>query len=82
MEWQHIESAPRDGTPIIVLAQGQQKQKVVSMARFDTGYYTMGSSGVLEQGIWMRCDWPTQVVGVTHWIPLPSLDEDNKLEER
>ena len=82
MEWERIESAPRDGTPVIVLAQNRQNQKVVSMARFDTDYSTMGSSGVLEQGIWMQCDWPTQVVGVTHWIPLPPIGENNNIEER
>lgn len=66
MEWQPIETAPRDGTQIIVLdADGQ-----CGVAEYYI--FSDGSSGWevghFENGIHMILD-----AIVTHWMPLPPL---------
>jgi hypothetical protein len=52
-EWRPIESAPKDGTPVLTLRHG-----------------TLQGVAEWNQGIWRMVHGP-DIVGVTHWLPLP-----------
>lgn len=69
-KWQPIETAPRDGTPVLISALGHFEAPVVGEARYleDAGWY------------WAQCD-PSDarggdVVGPTDWMPLPAAPKD------
>ena len=64
--WQPIETAPRDGTPILGYAGGEYavvEYAVVEWVQPDnSGYWTLCVCGkYAEDGEW----WPT------HWMPVP-----------
>jgi hypothetical protein len=56
-DWQTIESAPRDGTPI--LSWDGVRRVVIIWSTRDKGWFLDGADD--------RPDW----TGVTHWMPLP-----------
>lgn len=62
MTWQPIESAPKDGTEILIAYDGS-----VSIAFFHTGYDNWRD----ENGV--KLDWDPDWFdqNVTHWMPLP-----------
>jgi hypothetical protein len=58
MDWQPIETAPRDGTPILLWAHMDWRDELIPV----TGWYARGS------GEWVcHADW----FNPTHWMPLP-----------
>lgn len=68
MEWQPIESAPRDGTRILAGRKGW-----VSVVAWNPDFHAHSKSKAV--GVWMdddgdfgpdAHDWPT------HWMPLPA----------
>jgi len=88
-EWQPIESAPRDGSEILILAHG-----MVILARYHPGEWSddMPNASVEYDGaVWCAfgdalsfeieegatengSDW---VGAVTHWMPIPTPPEPN-----
>jgi len=61
-QWQPIETAPKDGTNILICGQGSE------------GYYV---SDVKWDGEWMLFnvasdDWTEPTFKVSHWMPLPA----------
>lgn len=60
MEWKPIESAPRDGTNILLFATPYQM--LVAKNKIVVGYWS--------NGWWM--DGPANLSHVTHWMPLPT----------
>jgi len=59
-EWQPIETAPRDGTEILVCDAGDQDGLIDIVACFD-GFWVMNGDLAVELG------------DFTHWMPLPEL---------
>lgn len=61
-EWQPIETAPKDGTPVDLWC-GEYQERLVNYSREDRGggnvFYVPNESG--------RC----VVRSATHWMPLP-----------
>lgn len=58
-QWQPIESAPKDGTRILLFGDGDQV-----VAYFNVGY-----------GTWGDGDHHDDIQGLTHWQPLPAAPE-------
>ena len=57
MKWRLIETAPKDGTPVLGYAGGD-----ITTVKWGNNYWTLCECGAYaEDGEW----WPT------HWIPLP-----------
>lgn len=63
-EWQPIETAPRDGTVVLVCGHGS------------AGYYVADAKWDTDEEAWCLFDqpsddhvWPSH--GHTHWMPLP-----------
>jgi len=67
MEWQPIETAPRDGTAIIGAWQCLNKTWEMNKVHFDDGiWWTHYMDGAHEP---------------THWMPLPEPPAEGKQEE-
>ena len=66
MSWQKIESAPRDGTVIIVSGGIAYWRERLNHWEGPSGWYTLTG-----------CDYPGKPIqwNVTHWQPLPALPE-------
>ena len=62
MQWQPIETAPKDGTEIIVFEKGG----VICTAYWESGYF--GHSGWTHHQ--SRSD--VDAVNPSHWMPLPN----------
>jgi hypothetical protein len=84
-EWKPIETAPRDGSEILILTSAGATQ-----ARFAAGEWHNYLEGREYDGpVWVCCDdqWQIEIedCGIhgmnhgtaTHWMPLPSLPGDN-----
>ena len=69
MEWQPIETAPKDGTQI--LAYCIEPDKRCTCIRWDRGAWIMGKS--------MRGNDLICASKITHWLPLPTLPPVNTL---
>jgi len=66
-EWQPLETAPRDGT-IILLACGD----VVSLAFWHQTYdETKRKATAGWAAIWSSCPQAEPLTKATHWVPLP-----------
>lgn len=70
-EWQDIETAPRDGT--VVLLWAEDAAGPVEMAWDPEGFNPLAS---LRKGIWVgyggQLTWSEdRGAGPTHWMPLP-----------
>ena len=65
MDWQPIETAPRDGTRFLVW---WEKDKYASIVWWLKGY------GAFTNGATDRCDTPVGFAPswFTHWMPLPA----------
>lgn len=61
--WQPIETAPKDGTDVLICYEAASGQRV-TIARFKVH----GFNGLVKQ--WWQCDIGT--VEPTHWMPLPA----------
>ncbi len=78
MEWQPIETAPRDGTRIIVFYGSEMHAMLVREAWWKTPY----EGAPLERGSWCYhwagnsdgclLDKSVHGIGATHWMPLPA----------
>jgi hypothetical protein len=64
--WQPIETAPKDGTRVLLCVVGTQ-----SAGRDDREYYHMASWGIDHWQPFIPNDW-------THWQPLPSPPQEPK----
>jgi hypothetical protein len=66
-EWQSIETAPQDGTPVLLFARAKHARasiRIVGWFRRDIG--------------WIEgCFMPNQPTGIvpTHWMPLPDFPD-------
>jgi hypothetical protein len=61
-EWQTIETAPRDGTPILVVACDRYAVMYFCTEPYGSQYWCLGNHGGM------------QLVAndkITHWMPLP-----------
>lgn len=77
MEWQPIESAPKDGTPVLICRPNASRKKVCEAVWAtpwdgapDDQCYWMTPHGVAGRGYTIL---PTSV---THWMPLPPPPKD------
>ena len=59
MEWQPIETAPKDGTPVLLWALLDWKDDLVPVC----GWYAQSSRKWLCHAAWLN---------PTHWMPLPA----------
>ncbi len=65
MEWQTIDSAPTDGTWVILLFQDEDEQFNIDFQIYD-GFHSLRA--------WRTRDHVTGKP--THWMPLPELPKD------
>lgn len=76
MEWQPIETAPRDGTTVLVYVPGESlfptAARYDTPERFEADY---GDRDYMEEGwrwsLGYPCDFHEEVLQPTHWMPLP-----------
>lgn len=79
--WQPIETAPKDGTPILIfdptqggpgdaawMVDGRSAPLLFDDRRFAIGYWRVWKNG----GEWMWGNRNSSRVSPTHWMPLPS----------
>lgn len=69
MEWQKIDTAPKDATEVIVLVKG----KVIRL-----GWYFNFSTKQFKYSTKAR-GWRDEngnIINPTHWIPMPSLQSE------
>lgn len=69
MEWQPIETAPKDGTEVLIYyPEWGNKKNVVFAAEYD-----IGRPGMEEvEGTWYVFHYgPKPAAPPTHWMPLP-----------
>lgn len=74
--WEGIETAPKDGRPFMVWAEGYKWPEVVRWFAYDAAE----AEEVGEDGYWHFaeevlqdvCDSPDLMGEYTHWMPLPS----------
>lgn len=70
MEWQPIETAPKDGTPVDIWRPSWGGERVTNMRRVELSheniFYEPISSG------------PACVRDATHWMPLPAPPKEQK----
>ena len=77
--WKPIETAPRDGTPVILTGPYKSKPSTATMTNkppiVDTGYYKHGIwTGYYKHGIWQSGS--LRMAGnPTHWMPMPEPPE-------
>lgn len=70
MEWQPIETAPKDGTPILLsCVRDRTGKRCVALAWWDGGMWA-------DAMYWSDADQqfsiPLFVSNTTHWMPLPT----------
>lgn len=63
-DWRPIETAPRDGTVLLVW---RESERGYDHARMGTDWF--------EGGVWQRS---RRLMPPTHWMPLPSPPEDGE----
>ena len=81
MEWQPIETAPKDGTWILVYGDGtddEAEQRKVAVAQ-----YTNYLNGSTYDKFWWQFAWYDggyygRFDGPTHWMPLPEAPNGQK----
>lgn len=61
MEWQPIETAPKDGTPVITNGGDGYKLPKVMQSVYDAGWWPDSWESPLEEAM-----------NPTHWMPLPA----------
>lgn len=77
MEWQPIETAPKDGSKILVWADGYEWPEIVCFEKYDDE--TAIEAG--EPGYWRYAEELIANVAdvepdmLTHWMPLPAAPE-------
>jgi hypothetical protein len=64
-EWKPIETAPKDGTPILALYADAWGMRRYSVRYWSTGNWESGKEGWSDEWRQLRKDQPT------HWQPLP-----------
>lgn len=68
MTWQPIETAPKDGTPILAVGKGYPEISIVAWHRGKWVGMCDGQRSIESQGdTWTEYHEPY----VTHWMPLP-----------
>ena len=88
MDWQPIETAPRDGTKILIWDAGEDGFGQV-VARYETrdGWAAIGSStdmmniGRVRWHVAARWHLYQLIKNPTHWMPLPAPPKDRPSEE-
>ena len=74
MKWDLIDSAPKDGTPILAIGvYGDGKVCYeVGVVAFERGgwFYQADGATVIEREDWGITDYSEMTV-ITHWMPLP-----------
>lgn len=65
MKWQPIETAPKDGTIVLVYAKETQEYAIVFWNR----YYREWNQRSMEE---------EELESPTHWMPLPEAPEEEK----
>jgi hypothetical protein len=94
-EWQSIESAPKDGTAIIVSVRGFHPRRPCANGMFvTTARWVWSDNKVGEQGdrhplegafLELNNDWSDEWggnLGPTHWQPLPPPPSEETPDER
>ena len=84
MDWQPIETAPRDGTPILIW-QPDGKRNMLTVneqgdrVEYDDNRYAIGYWRVWQKvSKWMWGNRNCSHVSPTHWMPLPKPPEISK----
>lgn len=88
LEWQPIETAPKDGTDILVADPTQEfSQDRVERARYWEGkwcvvnayYFLTDLSKIEEISKEQKLDdMPLYIISPTHWMPLPEPPKENE----
>lgn len=69
--WQPIETAPKDGTPILVWAKGSWSIAHLSRVRSSGEWIAMAAGDEAIRHQYENGDEDYVVVVPTHWMPLP-----------
>jgi hypothetical protein len=89
-QWQPIETAPRDGSSILVIGGTQASeigapykvmQPIKAYWEADTYFQKQENGGYAPQGAWHVVDtsyYSITLSGITHWMPLPDAPEVSK----
>lgn len=77
-EWQPIETAPRDGTRILLFTQWRGDE--ISPEPFSEIQIGEWDEGNPAPGVWhRRAGWSVEKVGdATHWMPLPPAPDGSR----
>lgn len=84
-EWQPIETAPKDGTPVLVYAtrDGWVAKPARLVASYKSGFWQIyGAAGGEPKSSNIRDPQWLDVVTPTHWMPLPNPPETEVNDER
>lgn len=70
-EWQPIETAPKDGTPILVFGKPQKHPNLESW--YDgSAIFTAEWDAIDESFCILGGDWLGPFIDPSHWMPLPA----------
>ena len=71
MNWQPIETAPRDGTSILLFCGGQPEDNMAVGFWSTSIWVTYGNQNIKGAWVIYECRSDTIEVHPTHWMPLP-----------
>jgi hypothetical protein len=84
--WQPIETAPKDGTPVLIARVEYTEGKSPEVAEVDVGAYLydagMNTPDGYEPAYWYWASDNGSIEEPTHWMPLPPAPQPTNAVER